>query len=132
MEVDATLIAQSRPQSLSSGHALQISSPSQKRNHLCPRALALQSLRVRQYLRRSRAWILYQLSFVKQEGSRDTTEERMLTLIINQDVLTRTGEKNIEWLRSLFLDKWLDYSLSSHWRISQLRGVEEMLGEHSA
>jgi hypothetical protein len=77
-------------------------------------------------------WILYQLSFVKQEGTRDTAEERMLTMIINLDVLTRTGEENIEWLRSLFLDKWLDYSLSTHWRISKLRGVEEMLGEHSA
>lgn len=52
----------------------------------------------------------------------------MLTLIINQDVLTRTGEKNVEWLRSLFLDHWLDYNLSSHWRISKERSVEEMLG----
>ena len=47
---------------------------------------------------------------------------------LTSDVLTRTGEKNIEWLRSLFLDKWLDYNLSTHWRISQLRGVEEMPG----
>ncbi len=46
-------------------------------------------------------------------------------------MLSRTSEKNIEWLRSLFLDKWLDYNLSTHWRISQLRGVEEMLGERS-
>ncbi len=52
----------------------------------------------------------------------------MLTVIINLDVLTRTGEKNIEWLRSLFLDRWLDYNLSSHCRISKQRGVEEMVG----
>src|SRR5438876_11720029 len=47
----------------------------------------------------------------------------MVTLIINQDVLTRTGEKNIEWLRSLFLDRWLGYNLSSHWRIPKLGGM---------
>jgi len=74
----------------------------------------------------------YQLSFVKQDATRDTTEERLLTLIINQDVLTRSGVENVEWLRSLFLDKWLDYNLSTHWRISKLKGVEEMLGDRLA
>jgi len=68
------------------------------------------------------------LSNVREAGrTRDTTEERMLTLILDREVLTRTPEENVEWLRSLFLDTWLNFNLSPRWRISQMRGVEELV-----
>jgi hypothetical protein len=35
-------------------------------------------------------WILYELSFIRQEGTSDIGPERMLTLIMNRHVLNRT------------------------------------------
>jgi hypothetical protein len=55
-------------------------------------------------------WVLYQLSFIRQEGTGDTAEEKMLTLILNRDVLTRTGKKNIEFL---YVTERLDTGLHS-------------------
>ena len=71
-------------------------------------------------------WILYQLSFVKQEGTSDIGPERMLTLIMNRDVLNRRPEQNIEWLNSFFLLRWLDgvNDYLPRWRISKARGLQ--------
>jgi hypothetical protein len=84
---------------------LQSPATTKRRNHLCQWPWRCNLCECASFPDEPEPWILYQLSFVKQEGTRDTTEERLLTLIIYQDVLTRTGEKNIAWLRSLFLDR---------------------------
>jgi hypothetical protein len=75
-------------------------------------------------------WILYQLTFVKQEATSDVGPERMLSLIMNRDVLNRTPEQNIEWLNSFFLLRRLDgvNDCLPHWRISKARGLQ-VLGQ---
>ncbi len=71
--------------------------------------------------------IVCQLWFVRWEGNEDSSEKRALTLTIERELLTSAPEKNIEWLRSLFLDNWLNYGLSPPGlRISKSRGVEEL------